>query len=108
MNIDKSLTIGQRFKKIRKDKGISQKELCDGICSDSVVSHIETDRQYPSAHIWGKLAERLSVPVYAIMGEQEKEMDVSFQLDMIRVYIEKDDITHALDIINKLEQSWEL
>lgn len=103
MNIDKSLTVGQRFKKIRKDKGISQKELCEGICSDSVVSHIETDRQYPSAHIWGKLAERLRVPVYEILGEQERVMDTSFLLDMVRVYLEKGDFHHALELVELVE-----
>lgn len=108
MSVDKVLTIGQRFKQIRKDKGISQKDLCEGICSDSVVSHIETDRQYPSAHIWGKLAERLGVQMYEIIGEEEKEMDVSFQLDMIRIYIETGNCVHALDLLSVLETREEL
>lgn len=108
MFIDKGLSIGQRFKMIRKEKGISQIELCDGICSNSVVSHIETDRQYPSAHIWGKLTERLGVPVYVVMGEQETAMDVNFQLDVIRVYIERGEYTRALFLIEELEKKDEL
>jgi tetratricopeptide (TPR) repeat protein len=103
MQIYKDLSMGQRFKKIRLEKGISQEKLAEGICSNSVVSHIETDRQYPSAHIWGKLAERLGVPVYEIMGEKENQMETSFQLDMIRVYIEKGEYAHAFTLIDELQ-----
>jgi transcriptional regulator with XRE-family HTH domain len=108
MYIDKDLSIGQRFKKIRLEKGISQERLAEGICSNSVVSHIETDRQYPSAHIWGKLAERLGVPVYEIMGEQEKQLEASFQLDMIRVYIQKGEYAHALKLVDDLGARFDL
>ncbi|ARU61133.1 hypothetical protein CBW65_08890 [Tumebacillus avium] len=101
-------TIGQRFKIIRTDKGFSQAELAEGICSTSVISQIECDRKYPSAETLGKLAEKLSVPLREIMGMQEKQMDVAFQIELVRVHLERTDHSHALILIQELERSTDL
>ncbi|KEO80909.1 helix-turn-helix domain-containing protein [Tumebacillus flagellatus] len=108
MLLDSSMTIGQRFKIIRTEKGFSQSELAEGLCSQTVVSLIEHDKKYPSAEMWGKLAERLGVPLREIMGIQESQMEANFQIDMIRVYIEKGDFYHALELIDGLDQQEDL
>ncbi|PWK13959.1 helix-turn-helix domain-containing protein [Tumebacillus permanentifrigoris] len=108
MLLDAKFTIGQRFKHIRIEKGVSQAQLVDGICSIAVVSQIECDRKYPSAELWGKLADKLGVPLRELIGMQEKQMEVSFQIDMVRVYIDKADHTHALELIDELEQRADL
>lgn len=100
--LNATMTIGQRFKLIRSDKGLSQAEVAEGICSSSVISQIETDRKYPSAEMMGKLADKLGVPMREIMGMQETQMEVGFQIEMIRVYIQKGDFERALDIIDEL------
>ncbi|PWK13953.1 helix-turn-helix domain-containing protein [Tumebacillus permanentifrigoris] len=108
MLLDPSMTIGQRFKHIRTEKGLSQAQLVDGICSIAVVSQIECDRKYPSAELWGKLADKLGVPLREIMGMQEKQMEASFQIEMIRVYIEKADYAHAVALIVEMDQRRDL
>lgn len=108
MLLDSTMTIGQRFKHIRLEKGFSQAELVEGLCSQTVVSMIETDRKYPSAETWGKLADKLGVPLREIMGLQEKQMEASFQIDMIRVYIEKADFEYALELIDDLDRREDL
>jgi transcriptional regulator with XRE-family HTH domain len=102
------MTIGERFKHIRTEKGFSQSELAEGICSKSVVSHLENDRTYPSALMFGKLADKLGVPLREIMGMQEKQFEAGFQIEMVRVYIEKADYDHALELIEELDQRKEL
>ncbi|KEO82308.1 hypothetical protein EL26_16120 [Tumebacillus flagellatus] len=103
MILDQEMTIGQRFKKYRKEKGLSQQQLSEGICSYSTVSQIECDRALPSVGTLEKLAERLSVPLREILGEQEKSGDVSFQLDLLRVSVTKGDYKYALELIAELE-----
>lgn len=108
MLLDSTLTIGQRFKHIRTEKGFSQAELAEGVCSKSVVSHLENDRDYPSANMLGKLADKLGVPLREIMGMQEKQMEAGFQIEIVRIYIEKADYNHALELINELDQRKDL
>lgn len=102
MLMDSSLTIGQRFKHIRVEKGLSQSDVAEGVCSKTVVSHLENDRQYPSAIMLGKLADKLGVPLREIMGMQEQQFEAGFRIDMISVYIEKSDYEHALKHIEDL------
>ncbi|MBL0386332.1 helix-turn-helix transcriptional regulator [Tumebacillus sp. ITR2] len=108
MLVDKSLSIGQRFKEIRIEKGFSQESLADGLCHFTTVSRIENDRSYPSAALLGKLADKLGVPLREIMGMQEQQLEADFQIEMVRVYIEKADYNHALDLIQQLDQREDL
>jgi tetratricopeptide (TPR) repeat protein len=103
LQIDKDLTIGQRFKKMRMEKGFSQAGIAEGICSSATISHLECDRHIPTPHILGKLAEKLGVSLYDIMGTHETQMEANFLLDMVRVYIEKGEITHALELIKEFD-----
>lgn len=103
VQLEKELTIGQRFKKYRKAQGFSQQQLSEGICSYSTVSQIECDRALPSVSTLEKLAERLCVPLREILGEQERAFDVNFQLDVVRVFVTKGDSAHALELIAELQ-----
>ena len=100
---DASLTLGQRFKYFREQKGLSQISLAEGICSYSTISHLENDRSIPSPKLMGKLADKLGVPLCEIMGKQEIQLDAGFQIDMVRVYVERADYNHALQLIDELE-----
>ncbi|PWK14498.1 helix-turn-helix transcriptional regulator [Tumebacillus permanentifrigoris] len=108
MLLDSTLTIGQRFKQIRNAQGYSQASLAEGICSISVISHMETDRYYPSATMLGKLADKLGLPLREIMGMQEQQMEAGFQIDIVRVYVEKCDFHHALALIDEIDQRADL
>jgi transcriptional regulator with XRE-family HTH domain len=103
MKLDQEMTIGQRFKKYRKAQGLSQQQLSEGICSYSTVSQIECDRALPSVGTLEKLAERLCVPLREILGEQERTFDISFQLDVVRVYVAKGAYEEALALIEELQ-----
>jgi tetratricopeptide (TPR) repeat protein len=49
--------------------GLSQQELCEGICSRSMISHIETGRTKPSIPLLQQLCKRLGVSVAEIVDE---------------------------------------
>jgi tetratricopeptide (TPR) repeat protein len=54
------------------------------------------------------LADKLGVPLREIMGMQELQLEAGFQIDMLKVYLEKADYLHALDLIANVEQHKEL
>jgi len=70
--------IGQIIKQKREELGLSQEELCEGICSPPTLSRIENGRQAPSYNRMNALLQRLGLPenrYYALMTKQELEID---------------------------------
>ncbi len=66
------LRIGKRIKRLRKEKGISQDELCGDVIARSMLSLIETGKTAPSLHTLAFLADRLDVSVgYLFLSEEE-------------------------------------
>ncbi|MFC0417370.1 helix-turn-helix domain-containing protein [Cytobacillus solani] len=53
--------IGYELKKLREKMRITQSQLCEGICHQSMLSKIEKGETYPSAPILYKLSQRLNV-----------------------------------------------
>lgn len=54
--------LGTYIKKRRKELGISQEELCGGLCAVSTLSRIENNQQDPSRNLTMNLLERLGLP----------------------------------------------
>ncbi|MGZ4163958.1 MAG: helix-turn-helix domain-containing protein, partial [Tumebacillaceae bacterium] len=104
MGTDQHATIGQRVKKQRKDRGLSQAELAEGICSSSTISLLETDQHVPSAEILQKLAEKLGVPLQEIVHGSGSDLDIALQLDIIEILVEAEEFAEALPMIHELEQ----
>ncbi|MFV8826406.1 helix-turn-helix domain-containing protein [Alkalihalobacterium sp. APHAB7] len=64
-----SYSIGQRIKDLREYFNITQKELCDRICSQGLISRIEKDEVSPTALILEQIAKRLSVDMNYFFDE---------------------------------------
>lgn len=54
-------TIGSVIKMHRKQQNLSQKGLCEGICSQSMMSAIESDKYTPNSQLLISLCKRLSL-----------------------------------------------
>lgn len=54
---------GARLRKARRDAGLSQSEVADGIVSPSYLSLVEAGLRQPSASVAAALSERLHVPL---------------------------------------------
>lgn len=57
------MDIGTKIRSLRLSKGLSQKELSAGICSQSMLSQIEKNIHSPNFHLLAKLCEKLDVPL---------------------------------------------
>lgn len=60
-------TIGQVLKEFRKEHGMTQKELSQGICSQSVLSRIENDEEIPNIVVIQQLCHRLGITIDQLM-----------------------------------------
>ena len=53
----------QHFINARKQAGLSQSELAEGICTQTTLSRFENNGQVPSLKILIQLCNRLSLPI---------------------------------------------
>ena len=65
-------TFSEKFKLQRKELGLSQKVLAEGICEQSQISKIEKGNYMPAADLLFKLAKRLQVSVDYFFDEDYK------------------------------------
>lgn len=58
----KEFQFGTYIKKRRKEMGMSQEALCEGLCSVSTLSRLENNQQTPSRSLARQILERLGLP----------------------------------------------
>lgn len=100
--------IGQRVKKYRTERGMSQDQLAEGICSRQTIGFLEHGRHLPSVDFLQKIADRLSIPLHEIMVDETKELEAKVQLDIVKVYIERGEYKEVFPLIEGLEQREDL
>lgn len=93
--------IGVNLKKYRLQKGFSQKELCEGLCSQAEVSKIENGLNSPTVELLQQLAMRLQIPITLLFQEHLKE-EYLFHFDQtLTLLVREEKYEEALKIINE-------
>ena len=71
------MTIGDRIKAARKDKGLTQKQL-EELCGINAanIRKYESGRQNPKIETIKRIANALGVDVYELLGAAERELFV--------------------------------
>lgn len=75
----RELPLGEFIRQRRRDLGMTQGELCEGICDIVTISRIENGKQTPTRRRMTALLERLGAPserFYALVPEKEMRMEV--------------------------------
>lgn len=76
MNIGGERMIGQRLKKFRKERGLTQSQLGKGILSISYISQIENNNLPIPDYLIEELAKRLDISVNNLLGcEEDKKIE---------------------------------
>ncbi|MCF6136447.1 helix-turn-helix domain-containing protein [Pseudalkalibacillus berkeleyi] len=57
------IMVGEEVRKLRKTMGISQKELCKGICTQAEISKIENNQTAPLANTLYHISKKLGVKI---------------------------------------------
>lgn len=74
----KNVFIGEYIKQRRLDLGLTQVQLCDGICEPMTLSRLENGKQTPSRNRINALLQRLGLPddrYFALLSKNELEME---------------------------------
>jgi transcriptional regulator with XRE-family HTH domain len=72
------MTVGQRIRALRRERGFTQKELGEMVGTDaSNIGKYELDKQMPRITMLEKIASALDVPLTALVDDEEKEIDLS-------------------------------
>jgi len=56
-------SVGDKIKQERKKQGMTQKALCEGICSQAEISKIENGRNSPTIDLLQQICRRLRIPI---------------------------------------------
>lgn len=102
-------TFGEVIRSIRKQRKMTQKMLCEDICSQSVLSRIEVGEELPNVLVMQQLCERLGVSIDQVMHnnssviQKNTEMfDLFADLFLHKQYSELVRILHESNIIEHL------
>lgn len=94
--------LGQEIKTLRKNRGFSQKELSEGICSQAQISKIEKGDVYPLATTLYELSARLGVDINFFFNRVlvERLDYVEEVYTQIRQAVNKYDYQKVKEIVN--------
>ncbi len=74
----REIFLGTAMKKRRLELGLSQQQLCEGICEPITVSRLENGKQTPSKRTLNALLDRLDMPTdkyYALLSDKEIQIE---------------------------------
>lgn len=90
----------QKFVQRRKQKGISQVKLCEGICTQSTLSKLENKGQVPSVRILNQLCQRLDLTISDLSeGERPAKPVRLTVLDRVEQYLMAERFQQAIKLL---------
>lgn len=100
-----AVPIGEYIRQQRQDKGLTQEQLCEGICDTVTLSRIENSRQTPSQKRLAALLGRLGLPTDRIMmllTQRELELE-ALEKEIIDCNVRRDTAA-GLKLLRELEE----
>lgn len=99
--------IGKRIYELRKHLNMTQKELCEGICTQAYISKIENGSLAIAADILFEIAQRLGVDINYFYDTQENSrydylQEVEYQ---VRELVDKTDYRSLYELIRREEKT---
>ena len=76
--------VGRRVRRLRKQRGLSQKQVAGAAITPAYLSLIESGRRQPSAEVLGLLADRLGTTEEHLLTGRDPEVMVTLRLDVER------------------------
>lgn len=83
--------LGARIRSLRKARGMTQKDLAEGICTKSFISQVEKGHAQPALDTLQAIAERLGVTVADLFGSGEPTIPPLWMVEAVQ------DIVKALE-----------
>lgn len=96
-------SLGETLRSLRKQAGISQEELAEGICSPVSISRIENDTQWPSKVVLDGILEKLGSGTYELCNifyTNEQEIALEEKLEEIEDMLSKGQLEEAKEALS--------
>jgi len=98
-----SSSIGYEIKRIRKEKNMTQAELCKGICSQAEISKVENGKNSPTIDWLQQVAKRLKVPLSMLFEDHlRSDMYTSYDQQLLRL-LQGNQFEEACKITNHIK-----
>lgn len=95
---------GELIKKTRKEKHLTQKQLCEGICKQSTISNIERNNFCSSIEIIGSICSRINLSISdVIVGNKDNE--IKKILDEIENLTELSKNKEAFELLESIDHN---
>lgn len=104
----REIPIGAYIRQNREAQGLTQQQLCEGICEPATISRIENGQQTPSRSRLSALLQRLGLPddrYFALLGPNETEIS-SLQAEILSCNVHGQQ-KRGLELIARLENIME-
>lgn len=102
----------EKFIQRRKHLGLTQTQLCEGICTQATLSKFERQGRTPSLSILESLCHRLGISVASLNDDQAALDPMKRQLNDIECLLMQEELMKALQELNALDikkiSSWAL
>ncbi len=95
--------IGKKLKELRTFFGVSQKELCSGLCTQSYISKLEQGLVHPSADLTAELAERMGVDIQYLFDASADVSKVNYMYTVMRSIAQSMDRTDYKAVLMTVE-----
>lgn len=92
--------LGEKVRQFRKRKGMSQKELAEGICTQATISLIEKKNKIPSMKIMMKICNRLGIRLSEVIIENDDQLYRTFK--KVDQLIRHEQLTDAAAVFEKI------
>lgn len=92
------------MKQRRLELGLTQEQLCEGICEPMTISRMENGRQTPSRNRINALLQRLGLPdarYFALLSKREEEI-AALQKEIVACSVQRD-TAHGRELLDQLE-----
>lgn len=99
----KSVQVGEKVRYHRLQRGLSQQELADGLCSVQLISAIERGTNNPRVKTLEMIADRLNVPLKEIYQPDEDEFPNRVKLQLVKAYIKRAEYEPAQELLTELK-----
>ncbi|MCD8874903.1 helix-turn-helix transcriptional regulator [Mammaliicoccus sciuri] len=98
------MTLGATIKKKRSTLGLTQKQLAEGICTQSQISKIEKDEVVPLANLLYDISKRLNTSIDVLMGDMSinsNEITIQKQIHKLLLQRNYNEIAVFIKTIDK-------
>lgn len=99
------VSLGQKIRELRIQKGLTQQELGAGIVTISMISQIESDKAYPSHRVLEQIAARLETPIEFFVTDMKTQIEQNSIYKLAKGFLAGGQYQQAIPLFRDLLQN---